>query len=273
MTSFYAAAPEGQAGPMSAEDLLAAVAEGRYPRNVPVWWPDAPDWVPLDTHPELSLRLEQAAPAPPPGTAEMPVPAAMPAPAPAREGVSDDELDRGFAALVKESWKHHNLVQDTTRVDDVLLGALITAGLDNGHVLIDLTSDGTNHFLRFEDPADRSRLTMAITHLTRSVTQARTIGQRASLVVGYGEPIKSFGKVLSAMRQEAKSGYLKRAEPGIVSFDADSASQYLYAQVDLYLDLDKYIDAELTPDYHALDRDVAATMHALRKFLHGRISD
>lgn len=196
----------------------------------------------------------------------------LPAPTEAPE-MTDNELDAVFGGLVKDSWSFHHLVNDTARVDDVLLGALITATLDTGHVLIDLTSDGTNHFVRFEDPTDRSRLTLAITHLTRSVTQAKTIGQRASVVVGYGEPIKSFGKVLGAMRQEAKSGYIQRVEPGIVSFDADNESQYLYAQIDLFLDLDAYIAADLIPDYDKLEKAVASTTHALRKFLHGRISE
>jgi hypothetical protein len=184
---------------------------------------------------------------------------------------ADDELDQVFAGLVKESWRYHKLVEDTGRMDEVLVGALITATLDQGHVLIDLTSDGTNHFLRFEDAEDRSRVTMALTHLTRDVTTARAVGQRASLVIAYGEPIKSFGKVLGAMRQEAKSGYLGSAEPGIVTFDADSESQYLYTQVDLYLAIGDYVDEDVNVDYAKLGAHVAATVHALRKFLRGKV--
>ncbi len=185
----------------------------------------------------------------------------------------DEELDAVFAGLVKESWHYHNLVENTGRMDEVLLGALITATLDRGHVLIDLTSDGTNHFLRFEDPDNRARVTMAMTHLTRDVTTAKAVGQRASLVVGYGEPIKSFGRVLNAIHQETKSGYLGRAEPGIVTFDADSESQYLYAQVDLYLAIDEYVDELFVIDYAKLGAHVGATVHALRKFLRGRVED
>ena len=186
---------------------------------------------------------------------------------------SDSDLDATFAGLVKESWQYHNMVENTMRVDELLLGALITVVLDAGHVLIDLTSDGTNHFLRFEDADDRARVTMAITHLTRDVTMAKAVGQRASLVVGYGEPIKSFGRVMDAIRKETKSGYLGRADPGIVSFDADTESQYIYAQVDLYLDVDHYVDAAFEIDYERLGGDVAATIHALRKFLRGRTEE
>jgi hypothetical protein len=186
---------------------------------------------------------------------------------------ADDDLDRVFGRLVKESWRYHHLVENTGRMDEVLLGALITSTLDRGYVLIDLTSDGTNHFVRFEEPDSRARITMAVTHLTRDVTTAKAVGQMASLVVGYGEPIKSFSRVLSAMRQEAKSGYLGRAEPGIVTFDADSESQYLYAQIDLYLAIDEYVDEHFSVDYAKLGAAVGATVHALGKFLRGRVDD
>ncbi|MEA2194117.1 MAG: hypothetical protein QOG42_551 [Solirubrobacteraceae bacterium] len=89
--------------------------------------------------------------------------------------------------------------------------------------------------------------------------------------MAYGEPIKSFGKVFNAIRQEAKSGYLGAAEPGIVTFDADSESQYLYTQVDLYLAIDDYVDADIDVDYAKLGAHVGATVHALRKFLRGKV--
>ena len=182
-----------------------------------------------------------------------------------------EDQDAVFAELVRESWRYHRLVEDTTRVDDVFVGALIASTVGAGHALIDLHSDGTNHFLRFEDPEDRSRISMNITHLTRDVTTAKAVGQRASVVFGYGEPIKSFAKVFGAIRQEAKSGYLGRSEPGVVTFDADGESHYLYTQVDLYLDLDAYISPEFVVDYDALGRHVLATAHALRKFLRGKV--
>lgn len=186
---------------------------------------------------------------------------------------TDGDLDAVFAGLVQESWHYHHLVENTLRVDDLLVGALITVTLDAGNVLIDLTSDGTNHFLRFEDPEDRARVTMALTHLTRDVTMAKAVGQRASLVVGYGEPMKSFGRVMDALRKETKSGYVTTAEPGVVTFDADSESQYVYAQISLYLDVDQYVGEELEVEYALLAGHVTATIHALRKFLRGRTEE
>jgi hypothetical protein len=186
---------------------------------------------------------------------------------------TDGDLDAVFAELVEQSWHYHHLVDNALRMDDLLVGALITVTLDAGHVLIDLTSDGSHHFLRFEDLADRARVTMALTHLTRDVTMAKAVGQRASLVVGYGEPMKSVARVMDAIRKETKSGYLASADPGIVTFDADSESQYLYAQIDLFLDIDAYVSDELEISYELLAGHVDATIHALRKFLRGRTED
>ena len=258
--AFYAAGPGGREGPMTQEELAARVRDGRLPENPHVWWPGLEDWITLDARPEILGET------PPPQEPPELQPLARPQPA-------GEELDGVFAGLVESSWKYHHLLQDTQRFDDVLVGALITATLDTGRALLDINSDGTNHFLRFEDPNDRSRVSMAITHLTRDVTTARAVGQRAAVTVAYGEAIVRFGQVVEAMRKQAKSGYVKSAEPGIVTFDKDDASKYLYAQMDLYLDLDDYISASFEVDYEKLTKAVAACVHALRKFLKGRVEE
>lgn len=263
--AFYAAGAGGREGPMTREDLADRVRDGRLPPNVHVWWPGLDDWVTLDTRPEiLGGAPEPAAPPPPPAPQLEPL---------ARPQPAGEELDGVFAGLVETSWRHHRLLEDTRRMDDVLVGALITATLDTGRALLDITSDGTNHFLRFEDPNDRSRVSMAVTHLTRDVTTAKAIGQRAAVTVAYGEAITRFGQVVDAMRKQAKSGYVKTAEPGIVTFDKDDVSKYLYAQIDLYLEIDEYISPAFEVDYEKLTRAVAACVHALRKFLEGRVEE
>jgi hypothetical protein len=261
--ALYAAGPSGREGPMTREELMGRVQAGELPANCHVWWPGLDEWVTLDTHPEL---------APPPaaetangsGDAEQLRPVA-------RDLASDDELDKVFAGLVESSWKYHHLLEDTQRYDEVLVGGLITAALDTGRALLDINSDGTNHFLRFEDPEDRSRVSMAITHLTRDVTTAKAVGQRAAVTVAYGEAITKFGQVIDAMRKEAKSGYVRSAEPGIVTFDKEDESKYLYAQIDLFLDIDDYISKKFEVDYDKLGLAVSGCVHALRKFLKGRI--
>ena len=43
-----------------------------------------------------------------------------------------------------------------TRVDDIFLGAVIASAVRLGRCLIDLESDGTSHFVRFEDMSNRA---------------------------------------------------------------------------------------------------------------------
>jgi hypothetical protein len=259
--ALYAAGPAGREGPMTREELAARVSDGRLPDTAHVWWPGLEDWTTLAARPEI-LAAAPEAPSQPPELQPL-----------ARPQAAGEELDEVFAGLVEASWKYHHLLEDTQRMDDVLVGALITATLDTGRALLDIESDGTNHFLRFEDPGDRSRVSMAITHITRDVTTARAVGQRAAVTVAYGEAITRFGQVVEAMRKQAKSGYVKSAEPGIVTFDKDDESKYLYAQIDLFLDVEDYISPRFEVDYDKLNRAVAACVHALRKFLEGRVEE
>jgi hypothetical protein len=256
---------------MSADELVAQVAAGKLPPNVLVWWPGLEDWVALDSQPELAARLNGAQAPPPPPPAPMPPPQAADAVARAKPTASDAELDKIFVGIVEKSWKYHHLLEDTQRMDDVLVGALIAATLETGRALIDVESDGTNHFLRFQDPDDRSRVSIAVTHLTRDITTAKAVGQRAAITFAYGEAITKFGQIIDAMRKEAKSGYVKSAEPGIVTFDKEDESKYLYAQIDLFMDIDDYISSKFEVDGQKLTSWVSACTHAMRKFLRGRI--
>jgi hypothetical protein len=55
-----------------------------------------------------------------------------------------------FVGLVNQSWKHYNEELQNTRMDDLLVGAVIASTVEQGYALIDLKLDGTNHRLRFE---------------------------------------------------------------------------------------------------------------------------
>ena len=72
------------------------------------------------------------------------------------------------------------------------------------------------------------------------------------------------------MRAEYKSGLLQNAEPGTVTFDADTHQGYIYAQVDLYWNISKYVDVALKIDHPALSADLTALLNGLRKYLRGR---
>ena len=252
--AFYAAAPNGQLGPLSLTAIMAEVAHGRLAEDVPVFFHGAPGWMRLIDHPELRAQL---------GAEREKVAAAHRA--------EDEARDQIFVSLIKDSWDYYHEHERSSQVDEVLIGALIASTLDNGFSLIDLNSDGGHHHLRFENLQDRSRMVFRVTHLTAGLVASRVMGQRASVVIGYGEAVSDFGRVWQAMKAEYKSGYIQNAEPGTITVDADVAAGYIYVQVDMYWQVDRYVKPDLTIDYQTLTAHVGATINALRKYLHGRM--
>ena len=173
---------------------------------------------------------------------------------------------------MRASWDYLADHQFAGHIDEVFLGAVITSTLDAGYALIDITSDGTHHYLRFEKLADKTRVIFRLTHLTAGLATAKVLGQRASVIVGYGEKIGSIGKVMKAVKAEYQSGYMRNPEPGTISVDGDVSSGYVYCQVDMYWNIDEYVSREYAIDYEKLTGHVSASINALRKYLRGRFS-
>lgn len=239
-------APDQPATPMSAIDLRGKIAGGQLQLDANIWFAGLPDWIRAADHPEL-----------------------------AREGVTsakqaDEALDRVFGELVRGSWKYFHSHDTASHIDEVFVGALITSTLDNGYALIDLTSDGSNHYLRFESLGNGTRIVFQVNHLARDLIAARVLGQMASVVIGYGERAKDPDRVWQALKAEYKSGYLQSPEPGTITVDADMASGYVYVQVDLYWNIGDYVSEKLEIDYAKLTSHVGATVNALRKYHVGR---
>lgn len=241
----------GPIGPMSRRALKAEIDGGRVRRDDHVWIEGMTDWVAISAWTGLLDGLD--------------VPAA-----PVAGESADDRLDRVFGQLVRSSWDYYNAHVHAGHIDEVFLGAIITSTLDTGYSLIDLTSDGTHHYLRFEHLGDHSRVIVRLTHLTGDLVRAKVQGHRASVIVGYGERSNDFAKIMNAIRAELKSGYIQSAEPGTITVDGDMNTGYVYVQVDLYLCVDDYVGADYTIRYDRLQEHLGATLNALRKYLRGR---
>ncbi len=244
-----------QHGPMSRRELKTKVDTGDVGVQDHFWWNGLDGWEVIGEHPELFEGLATPdVPAPTPGKSE------------------DDRLDAVFGDLIEQSWRHFRAHAFASHVDEVFLGAVITSTLDRGYALIDITSDGTHHYLRFEDMEDHSRVIYRLTHLTADLTQSKVQGHQAKVIVGYGERMKNFTKVWKALQAEWKSGYLRSAEPGTITVDGDMQSSYIYVQIDMFWKLDDYIGEDYAIDYDELGDHVHATVHALRKYLRGRFA-
>lgn len=246
----YVAHGGNSAGPLTVAELLLMWAENKIQAESLFWHEGMPAWVPIQSH-AVWRRLVDSAP----------VPATVP---------TADDHERIFGSLLKESWRYHNQQFSASVVDDVFIGLLIACTLDNGWSLIDMTSDGSNHYLRFENFKDQSRVYYQVRHMTHSLAEQKAVGNRVAIVVGYGERTNDFARLWSTLKQELRSGYIQSPEPGTITFDADMGAGYIYVQVDMFWKMEDYVGEGFHTDGRRLDRDVDACTHALRKYLRGR---
>lgn len=292
-----------QQGPEPWETVTARVQAAQIPPTTQVWWDGAPGW---QAYEQAAGATSAGADT---GAVVAPAAAAAPAPRTASEalmsGLTDQELDDEFIGLVGRSWEMYKETEHATSIDEAMLGGIITALVDCGFVLIDLetaggllgaaatgtgTGTGTatttttttttttvdsaataaHHQLRFEEPQTRARVTVAMEHLTPDVASAKMIGHRASAIIGYGERVNDFARVGQAVRQEMQSSFVLSPEPGTVTFDADMSSGYVYAQIDLLLELDRYVDEDLTADHELLRRHLASVVYTMKMFVQSR---
>jgi hypothetical protein len=185
--------------------------------------------------------------------------------------MSTEEQDAVFVSLVQSSWKRYNEMYYNARIDDMLIGGVITATVEGGYSLIDLTSNGRDHNLRFEDFKTRDRLLFQLTHLSEDLMTAKVLGRHARVKIGYGQIINNIGAIWQALKSEFKSAFMDSHEPGIITVDADVAAGYIYAQVGLIFELDQYF-ANKGVNYALMQSHILGTVAALKKYLVGRIS-
>src|SRR5690606_760896 len=121
-----------------------------------------------------------------------------------RKATVSEQLDQVFGQLVHRSWERYNEQLRTREIDDLLVGAVITAGVAQDYSLIDLTSDGNSHYLRFQHRQNKHRLMFQLAHQTGTVTAAKTLGQYAAVTIAYGEYVQDARTVWQALKTEVK---------------------------------------------------------------------
>ncbi len=138
-----------------------------------------------------------------------------------------------------------------------------------GYKLIDFTSDGVYHYLRFEG-FDHHRIIFRLKNEAETYHAAKILGYLVKVDIGYGERVKEFNKVLSALKAELKSSLVITDEPGVIKIDAEPISKYAYAIVGLYLDLGDYLlstEGEIRVDDAKLGQHITHVAKALRDYL------
>jgi hypothetical protein len=182
-----------------------------------------------------------------------------------------EDFDQVFVSLVNASWKRYNESIQNRHMDELLVGAVIASSVEQGYSLIDLNSDGVAHYLRFEYLPTKQRLIFQLHNLSEDLVAAKVLGRHARVLIGYGEVISNAASVFQALKAEVKSGFLDAGEPGVITCDADLATGYIYVQVPLLLGLDQYFGEGYQVNYQLLQQHIYAAVHALSKYLRGRL--
>ena len=183
-----------------------------------------------------------------------------------------EEKEAVFVDLVKKSWKIHEDCAYASNVDEIFLGGVISGAVNEGWSLIDLNSDGTKHYLRFENLENRERLTFELYHRTGSLESSKVLGHLADVTIGYGVRVTDLSTLWSSFKQEVKSAFVIEKEPGVISVDADMTGGYLYAQVPLIWDLDDYVPEKYAPEYEVIGHHIECVTVSLKKYLTGRLA-
>lgn len=217
----------------------------------------------------VAAPAPEPSPAPPPGPGPTPEPPASAAPADRAE-----ELEQRFIGLVEDSWRRFDEVERATWVDDAFVGHVIKAHLDHGRFLLDLTSDGTAHYLVFSSK-DRVRNVVRLDHSrAEDFSFAKAVGHLTTVTLGYSKAFPDISKILSAVRSELKSGLAGTGriegyeDPGVIKVDAEGT--FATAATALLLDLKDHVDLEtLGCDTARLWEDFSAVYQSLEKYLEG----
>jgi hypothetical protein len=159
-------------------------------------------------------------------------------------------------------------------LDDVFVGAVVTAHLDAGMFLLDVESDGEAHFLTFSDQ-ERNRHVIRVDHRRgEDYLYAKTVGHLASVTFGVGRSYPDLSKVLSAAKAEFKGEMAGEGrvagipDPGIMRVDIQGT--IAVCETSLLLDLSDYVNKDtLAVDTEKLWTHIVATYQSLEKYLAG----
>lgn len=195
------------------------------------------------------------------GFVDEPEPVVAHTEAPPSEGAQ--RRDEVFCGLLRETWAMRDDFAFSAKIDDVFVGTVVAALLNDSYELTDLSSDGVHHFLRFRNPAD-VRVFVRITHLTGQE------GPLASVVVGVALRVRSFGDVWRVLQDERSDDIFADDRAGVIRFDGDMATQRVVAQVKLLWHLDEYVRPDWSSDPQRLLEHLDACIDALQRTVRTR---
>ena len=157
-------------------------------------------------------------------------------------------LEDRFVELVEDSWRRFDDMERASWLDDVFVGAVITAHLEAGMFLLDAESDGMAHSLNFSDQ-ERNRRVVRVDHRRgEDYLYAKTVGHLCSCTFGVGRAYPNLSKVMAAAKAEFKSDLAGEgrvagfSDPGVMKVDIEGT--IAVCETTLLLNLEDYVDRQ-----------------------------
>ncbi len=186
----------------------------------------------------------------------------------------DQELEDRFIKLVEESWHRFDDIERNSWIDDVFVGAAITAHLDGGMYLLNAESDGKKHYFVFADK-DRNRNVVEVDHRRgEDYLFSRTVGHLTGVTLAVGRAYPDLKKLLKAAKSEFQSDMAGEGriagykDPGVMKVDREGS--IAMCETTLLLDIKDYVDIDtFQVDREKLWTHFQATYQSLEKYLAG----
>jgi hypothetical protein len=179
-----------------------------------------------------------------------------------------ETMNNRFYELVKNGWNINEMENKAEYIDEIFVGAVISALSDKDFVLLDIMSDGNNHYFMLENLETRHRIKILAYSTTHTLPEIKTVGAKAYIIFSYGAPIKKSFSMIGGIRYESLSRGLTTI--GSISFDYDN--YYLYVNCPLYLLINDYVEFDtLDVDTAKLSNDLDAIFESLNEYLKTRI--
>lgn len=170
------------------------------------------------------------------------------------------DLDQRFAEMVRRSVEHQRRIDWATRIDELLLSASITSIVDDGFVVVDLTTIERQHHVVFDHNDDSRRVRLDLSPLSTLNAAGDPVGRHVRVAMTWGREVADADAAFAVVRSEVADGEVL---PGTVTCEADLVNSKAFTKVELIWAAEEFVSDDHSVDRDALDASIAAALHAL----------
>ncbi len=165
-----------------------------------------------------------------------------------------------FAEMVRNSVEHQRRLDWATRVDELLLSACITAIVDSGYLLLESTSNDSDHRVLFDHNDDSRHVRLELSPLSPLNAAGDHIGRHLRVGLEWGRGVADRDVAFAVARSEAIDGDVA---PGTLTCEVNMLANSASTGVRLIWAADEFVRDDHSVDRASLDASIASVLHAL----------